>query len=815
MKKKSSLLNNTSPSPLQVKKPFWSKKLIRIGGPIVFLILHALVALLFFRGPLANISADLWAVLPSSDSQASIAKVEKKLAERASNTMIIFARNPDFSLARQATEKLYQSIRTDKRIEQVRFDIKTETLPEVNKLLFDYRYQTLSKDSLELLKDGNIESLSADVWQAISAPVNLGSLDYLEQDPWLLGYRSLRAHIQSGLLGSGSLSVRDGVLAANYEGNWYVMLDISASESGFITETEGNLVTKIQAEIKTITSQIPNTSFVCSGVPFHSYASSVKTQSEIATISTISFILSILLLIICFRSVIPLLSSLITMSIGIAVGMACTLLVFKDVHLFTIVFGTSLIGISIEYSLHYFSEWFDPENGRRGDRIISKIFKGITLGLITTLVSYFAFTLAPFPLLQQIAVFSMCGLLSSYLAVIFIYPLIPPSRAKLKPHRRVFSSWLLRFNERLRGLNRPVVIIVVLLTLAFVVSGFLLLRVDNNVRSFYVMPAQLAQDESLSSKITGLSPSGSYFIIQGTSQEEVLQKEEALTKKLETLKNSGVLSSFLAASRFLPSEARQKQNYTLAGTVLIPASKEQLLTLGFQEKSINSLSADYKAQSTRLLSHQILSDTIFGRLLKSIKVGYMDDGSWYNAVVLFGVKDKLALSTINDAGSGIYFVNKIDSVNDTLASLSSLAILILITSYLVIFVGLLFIYPWQASVRIALVPVLASVITVAVLGISGLPFNLFVVMGLIMVPGTGIDYAIFYREGRERLHTTILSITLSMLTNVFSFGLLAFSQFAATFGVTVGLGVAISFILAPLIGEQDKPTPTVSMLQAD
>jgi predicted exporter len=51
----------------------------------------------------------------------------------------------------------------------------------------------------------------------------------------------------------------------------------------------------------------------------------------------------------------------------------------------------------------------------------------------------------------------------------------------------------------------------------------------------------------------------------------------------------------------------------------------------------------------------------------------------------------------------------------------------------------------------------------------------------------------------------MLAIFLTMLSNIMSFGLLGFSSLAAVFGVTVTLGVAISFLLAPLTLPRDVP----------
>ena len=54
-----------------------------------------------------------------------------------------------------------------------------------------------------------------------------------------------------------------------------------------------------------------------------------------------------------FRSLRQLLLALFTIGTGVAAAAATTLAVFGEIHILTLVFGASLIGISIDYALHF------------------------------------------------------------------------------------------------------------------------------------------------------------------------------------------------------------------------------------------------------------------------------------------------------------------------------------------------------------------------------------------------------------------------------------------------------------------------------
>lgn len=64
----------------------------------------------------------------------------------------------------------------------------------------------------------------------------------------------------------------------------------------------------------------------------------------------------ILLIVSVFRSVRPLLLSLLSIAIGALAGTVVTLLLFGELHLMTLVMSMSIIGISADYTIYYLTE---------------------------------------------------------------------------------------------------------------------------------------------------------------------------------------------------------------------------------------------------------------------------------------------------------------------------------------------------------------------------------------------------------------------------------------------------------------------------
>jgi predicted exporter len=99
--------------------------------------------------------------------------------------------------------------------------------------------------------------------------------------------------------------------------------------------------------------------------------------------------------------------------------------------------------------------------------------------------------------------------------------------------------------------------------------------------------------------------------------------------------------------------------------------------------------------------------------------------------------------------------------------------------------------------------VLAGAAALGAVGLLGVPANLMHLLGVLMVLSVGADYGIFMAEidrHPEAARETLLSVTVAWATAILSFGLLALSSTAPlrAIGLTTGVGVTLSWLLAPL-----------------
>jgi predicted exporter len=124
---------------------------------------------------------------------------------------------------------------------------------------------------------------------------------------------------------------------------------------------------------------------------------------------------------------------------------------------------------------------------------------------------------------------------------------------------------------------------------------------------------------------------------------------------------------------------------------------------------------------------------------------------------------------------------------------------LLFAGYAVIFLALY--WRFRGSAWRALLPTaVASGLALATVGFLGEPLTLFHVLALWLLLGMGVDYGIFLLEHPADGGEAWLAVGLGAVSTLLSFGLLAVSTTPAihAFGVTLGVGVTLVWLLSPL-----------------
>ncbi|MCL1959272.1 MAG: MMPL family transporter [Spirochaetes bacterium] len=752
-----------------------------------------------------RINAMLQDMLPQSAQSKEAVKADNILSEKNAGEAIILAAAPDFENAKKGADFLFNEFEKSTKVRQLFLYFDSTGMAQLNDFLYKYRFVITGKETLSLLENGKADEIAEDAIAAAYGAFNFFSLENIDKDPFLLTQRRMEDIAPSLLLG-GSLGLKDDVLSSHIDGKWYVLLRMTLSPQAVSLSGSRNIIREIYAAAEEIKKDTPDLEFYFSGVPFHSYESSSNAQREISVISTAALLIILALFLFIFRSPLPVLLSVFDALLSLIMATTAALLIFREVHIITFVFGTTLIGTCVDYSIHFFIHWKGNTALKNGNEIRSHISKSIIMCFVSTEICFFAFLLAPFPILKQFAVFSMTGLASSFLSIYCFFPCIKvPQKRKMEFFTGKLFSYFKNFSlpPAVRVLIIAIFSVGCLLIIFLHPNG---IKIENDISSLYTMSSSMQESEKITSRVLGQGSSFWYFIVSGRSPEETIENEEKLIQRLKKESSAHKTDSFLGTSVFVPSVKKQEETYEAMKT-LLPLVKTQYQYLGFPPEYTEIYYNEFALGAQYCLPEK--APAVTG--ISNFWIGEIN-GHYYSCVLPVIPEDEEIYRSIAGEFDFVYFINKAKDISRDLDTLTKTMIYFFLAAYFIISAVIFIFYPRRDILKICSVPFFLIFSSLAVLTLSNIPLGFFSIAGLIMVFGLGLDF-IFYMTGNFNPNTggaqfTKLAVTLSFLTTLLSFGALVFSNFTPVyiFALTVSSGLSAAFFSAMLLSNKKSST---------
>ena len=603
----------------------------------------------------------------------------------------------------------------------------------------------------------------------------------LQNDPLMLMRGSQLALAQNGQ----KMQLMDGWLVTKDDaGNYWYLLHGELAGSSFDMQQTHRLVTTLKALEETLKTHYPQAQLLSRGTVFYSDYASQQARRDISTLGVATVLGVILLIVAVFRSVRPLLLSMLSIAIGALAGTVFTLLLFGELHLMTLVMSMSIIGISADYTLYYLTERMVHGADDSPWQSLSKVRNALLLALLTTVVAYLMMMLAPFPGIRQMAVFAAAGLSASCLTVIFWHPwLCHRMPVRPIPAKGFMLRWLNAWrSSKTLSVGLP-------LALALISAiGIGSLRVDDDIAQLQALPKDILAQEKTITALTGQSVDQKWFVVYGASAQQTLERLEAFTPALAQAQKAGDMAHW----RTLPlnSLARQKSDLQLLHNAA-PAVTTMLKSAG-----LNSVTPNLDAMPVSVEAW-LASPVSEGWRLLWLTLPTGESGV---LVPVDGVKNSAALGKLAASHEGVAWVDRKASFDSLFALYRSLLTGLLFVALAVIACGAMVRLGWRKG-AIGLVPSLLSLSCgLAALAVAGHPVNLFSLLALVLVLGIGINYTLFFSNPRGTPLTAMLAITLAMMTTLLTLGMLVFSttQAISSFGIVLVSGIFTAFLLAPL-----------------
>jgi predicted exporter len=732
--------------------------------PALLIAVGVFAALFFSASRIAgSIDTDIMSLLPTDTHDGVLAAAVKRANEAASNRVSFAIEGGSVEERQAARAELADALSATGW-----FLADDEEGEAVWGFLFASRTSLLCERDRALLEAGEGAAIAADALRQWYGPSSVGFGGLVAHDPLLLANRL------AGCVLSGAPRTATGgaeILSGRIQGSVYrldVQDDVGRAVGGWRE-----------------TGAPRGLSLARGGALFHAAHGAAQARFEVSLIGGVTLAALLLLYWMMFRSFRPPVLALTMVASALVTGLAVTLLVFGSIHVMALVFGAALIGMVVDYTTYYLVTGLGSAPGTRAERR-RRLLRPLTVGMATSVGAFAALLVFPVPAFQQVALFGMAGLAMAWAGTLWLVPLIEGGGVVTGPGAaRIAVLADKGFARAPRPLWGAVIAALALLA---ALAGWRYGAVLDDVRRLQKPSPVLAAEEARLRELTGFAPSTAFILVRGDTAEAAIRNEETLIGRLAEDDRKAVL---LAASRIDSSAHRRRHDADLIRKRLLgPHLRPFIAALGAGD-------AGGYASVSEAAEPPALVQALRG-----------ETGGVFWSILPVSGPIVLPAATAEDAHAPWSMVEPVALYTDLFGDYRRLATLAVAGALLVTALLLVLIERRAGALR-ALIPAFIAVLATPSLVMAlGIPFSFFSAMGLFLVVGAGVDYAIFQREAIDaNSRWTRVGIVLAALMTCISVGLLGFSSVlpVRSFGVTVAVGIFLSLVLSPLARRGDRP----------
>lgn len=628
-------------------------------------------------------------------------------------------------------------------------------------LLNTYKYYNanlLSPKTRTKLRHGDFEEVKLESMERLYNPLSI-NLVPIEEDPFLLFNDFL-----------SSLPSAQGQVPIAQDGKFYELMTLNLKDEIALSPSLLNIEMKKVVDLKDkISKEFPEVEIYLTGSSVHTYSASSRSMIEINIICLLSSVFIILLCKLYFRTFKILIPIALSLFLGMLFGYLTTSAFFESIHILTFVFSTTLIGICVDYSLHYFAHHND----------LRAIFKSLTISMLTTVCAFLTLLFSQIELLMQIAVFTSAGLISVYAFVVLFYPVIC---------KKLCCEDKSSFAEMIFSLKIPKKTKIIFSSVCFLIflAGFFQLSFNDDIKDMYKPSKNLLRAEKIYSSLTGDMSNMAFVIVNGENIEALLEKEEQVTENIPQ-------EQYIALSQFLPSKKQQNEN--------------KKLKKRFYQNELFDYAKFLRLETKNKILYEkprsgFLTEDKLPRLLKESFLASPNQ----SIIVIKHADQKIYEQLSKD--NEVIFIDLKKEISSKVQQCRENCIRIFFPAILALYVLLAIIYKPLDALKITAPSVLGGVFTLSVLGLFHISLNLFHILALFLIIGFSLDYSIFRFDSKNASVESKAAVLISCATTVFSFLLLACTSFKliSSLGLILGLGLISSYLFSLLLINKTNDT---------
>lgn len=700
-----------------------------------------------------------------------------------------------------AANQLKQQLLAHPEVERVVSGVDERLQEDFFRLYFPRRHYFVSmqpeSDIPELISDQGLRQRAAELKRALGQPTGALQRRLADRDPLML----FAHHLDRLTRGYSTMlpSYRGQLLSKDKR---YAVLFVTTRHSAFSTSHQVPFLDALSQHWNAIKRpRHRSLTLQYSGVHRFAVQAEREIKQDLRVLSAFSSLATLCLFLGVFASLGVLFLVWLPLGVGTLCAVAVTLAIFGSIHGITLAFGTALIGVCVNYSVHYFSHHAlvvksDPS-------ATDALRVPLTLGAVTTVMGFAGLVAVDAPGIRQIAIFASVGVFIALITTLFVLPEWAPKNGQ---QTKALRS-LLRHSDRLFAFlksrrNQTVMLVVLGSSALLAFGGLSRLTWDTSLAAFHPPHPQLLKQEEQVRARSSVMDSSRMVITTAKSERELLLRSDAISTVLRSARDANELQNCRDLTPWLWSESLQKRNQELlqAAPDLKQRMQRAFAAAGFRTETLNFQEAiQSKAKPLTLadVTHSGLAAVIDTHIMRT-------NDQLALAVFLQGVKQPQALAKrIAEIPHASYIDHKA-SLQASYERYRTQILSLIAAGLAAIFLVLLVRYRRPPKALAAFLPaVVAAVATLGILAWLGIPLTLMHALAIVLVLSMGVDYGIFLAETDpedQGSRVTLVGVLLDCFSTMLTFGALMMSSIPAlqAIGLTTAIGIAWSLVLAPV-----------------
>lgn len=774
-----------------------------------WVLLTGILVLFAWRALTVKLEEDVTKIFPDDERVAKLDYVfrNSKLAERL--VVMISIRDstskpmPDSLVACATRLETVIQQRLATHIKEIHSRVDDQRVLGLFDLVHDHLPIFLEEEDYvyldSLAKPENLANALNDNYRQLISPAGIVTKKIIIQDPAGISFLVLKK-LQS-LQYDDNFELFDGYIVTRDHRHlvFFIQPVYAANDTG----GNAQLLDELDHAAREVTDDSPEVmiSFFGSSVVAAGNARQLQQDARL-TISLTVVLLMVVLLGFFRKKRIPFVM-LVPVVFGALFALTCISFFKATLSILAIAVGSIILGVAVDYSLHYLVLLRDI---RDSEKVIREVVKPLTIGSFTTVMAFFCLQFTSASVLKDVGLFAGLSLVGAALCALTIVPqLVDP---ELLPEKT--PSWFNRVTNYSFESRKWLVYVILILTPVFF---FLASRVAFNadMSDLNFMTDQTRESEKRLESINQSALSSIYVVSSGRDLQAALQDNEISSARLDSLRDKGLVHKVSSVSAFLISDSLQHLRLKRWHDFWTPGHLANFReTIRAEGKKLH-FSPVLFANSDSLLSRQYhkLDSSGINLLRTSFFDDYIIEKDSSTTVITLANVPAAKREAVYAALSGVpaqrfdrQMLTKlfVEYVN------ADFAYIVTVTSLLV-FIALLISLGRLELTLITFVPMFFSWIWIlGIMALFGIEFNIVNVMVSTFIFGLGDDYSIFimdglqqeYRAGRKVLGSIRTSVYLSAFTTICGLGVLIFARHPALQSIAAIsiIGIACVFLMA-------------------